>query len=56
MGKHFDQKQYFRYAEQELQNIGLDEHRKKGAMEAATEGYLTQMARKSRVRYCIGEL
>lgn len=38
------------------QNIGLDEHRNKGAMEAATEEYLTHMARKFRVRDCIGEL
>lgn len=55
--KHFDQKRYFRFnAEQEPQNIGLDEHRKKGAMEAATEEYLTHMTRKFWVRDCIGEL
>jgi hypothetical protein len=33
--------------------IGLDEYKKKGAIEAATEGYLTHMAQKSRVRDCI---
>jgi hypothetical protein len=52
--KHFDEKRYFRFnVEQGLQDIGLDEYKKKGAMEAATEGYLTHVAQKFRVRDCI---
>lgn len=55
--KHFDQKRYFRFnVEQGLQSIGLDEYKKKGAMEAATEGYLNHMAQKLRVRDCIQNL
>ena len=55
--KHFDEKRYFRFnVEQGLQAIGLDEYKKKGAMEAATEGYLTHMAQKLRVRDCIQNL
>jgi hypothetical protein len=52
--RHFDKKRYFRFnVEQELQEIGLEEYKKKGAMEAATEGYLTHTAQKFRVRDCI---
>lgn len=52
--KHFDEKRYFRFnVEQGLQNIGLDEYNKKGAMEAATEGYITHKAQYFRVRDCI---
>jgi hypothetical protein len=52
--KHFDEKRYFRFnVEQGLQNIGLDEYKKKGAMEAATEGYITHKDRFFRVRDCI---
>ena len=52
--KHFDEKRYFRFnVEQGLQEIGLEEYKKKGAMEAATEGYLTHIAQKFRVRDCI---
>jgi predicted acylesterase/phospholipase RssA len=52
--KHFDQKRYFRFnVEQGLQNIGLDEYNKKGAMEAATEGYIAHKAQYFRVRDCI---
>jgi predicted acylesterase/phospholipase RssA len=52
--KHFDEKRYFRFnVEQGLQNIGLDEYNKKGAMEAATEGYITHTAQYFRVRDCI---
>jgi predicted acylesterase/phospholipase RssA len=55
--KHFDQKRYFRFnVEQGLQGIGLDEYKKKGDMEAATEGYLTHTAQKFRVRDCIQNL
>jgi len=51
---HFDEKRYFRFnVEQGLQDIGLEEYKKKGAMEAATEGYLTHTAQKFRVLQCI---
>lgn len=52
--RHFDEKRYFRFnVEQGLQGIGLDECNKTGVMEAATEGYLTHMTQKFRVRDCI---
>ena len=52
--RHFDDKRYFRFnVEHGLQEIGLEEYKKKGAMEAATEGYLTHTAQKFRVRDCI---
>jgi hypothetical protein len=55
--KQFDEKRYFRFnVEQGLQEIGLDEYNKNGTMEAATEGYLTHMAQKFRVRDCIQNL
>ena len=55
--KHFDEKRYFRFnIEQGLQNIGLDEYKKKGAMEAATEWYITHKDRYFRVRDCIQNL
>lgn len=55
--KHFDENRYFRFnVDQGLQNIGLDEYKKKGAMEAATKGYLTHTAQKFRIRDCIQNL
>jgi predicted acylesterase/phospholipase RssA len=55
--KHFDEKRYFRFnIDQGLQGIGLDEYKKKGAMEAATAAYLTHTAQKFRVRDCIQNL
>jgi hypothetical protein len=55
--RHFDEKRYFRFnVEQGLQNIGLDEFRKKGEMEAVTHSYLTNTAQKFRVRDCIQNL
>jgi predicted acylesterase/phospholipase RssA len=55
--EHFDEKRYFRFnVDQGLQNIGLDEYKKKGAMEAATEGHLTHVAQKFRVRDCVRNL
>lgn len=56
--KHFGQKRYFRFnVDQGLQNIGLDEYRKKGAIEVATtEGYITHLAQKFRVRDCTQNL
>lgn len=54
---HFDEKRYFRFSvDQGLQNIRLDEYKKKGAIEAATEGHLTHIAQKFRVRDCIQNL
>jgi predicted acylesterase/phospholipase RssA len=54
---HFDEKRYFRFnVEQGLQDIGLDEYKKKGAMEAATEGYITHKDCSFRVRDCIQNL
>ena len=52
--QHLDEKRYFRFnVEQGLQGIGLEEYKKKGEMEAATESYLTHTAQKFRVRDCI---
>ncbi|GFF61692.1 putative Pfs, NB-ARC and TPR domain protein (JCVI) [Aspergillus udagawae] len=52
--RHFDEKRYFRFnVEQGLQKIGLEEYKKKGAIEAATEDYLTHLTQKFRVRDCI---
>ena len=54
---HFDNKRYYRFnVDQGLQNVGLDEYKKKGAIEAATEGYLNHTERKFRVRDCIQNL
>lgn len=55
--KHFDEKRYFRFnVEQGLQDVGLDEYKKKGAMEAVTEGYLTHKERYFMMRDCIQNL
>ncbi|KAF2202719.1 kinase subdomain-containing protein [Delitschia confertaspora ATCC 74209] len=55
--QHFDQKRYFRFnVEQGLQNIGLHEYKKKGAIQAATGSYMTHMTQKFRVRACIQNL
>jgi hypothetical protein len=55
--QHFDEKRYFRFdVDQGLQGIGLDEYKKKGAIESATEGYLNHTARKFQVRDCIQNL
>jgi hypothetical protein len=55
--KHFDEKRYFRFnVEQGLQNIGLEEYKKRGFIEAASEDYLMHMAQKFRVRDCIQNL
>lgn len=55
--KHFDESRYFRFnVDQGLQSIGLDEYKKKGAIEAATGGYLTHTTQKFRVRDCIHNL
>ncbi|RFU27453.1 hypothetical protein B7463_g8883, partial [Scytalidium lignicola] len=50
--KHFDEKRYFRFnVEQGLQDIGLDEYKKKGAIEGATRGYLDHTAQKFRISF-----
>jgi predicted acylesterase/phospholipase RssA len=55
--KQFEEKRYFRFnVEQGLQNIGLDEYKKKGAIEAATVGYITHKDRYFKVRDCIQNL
>lgn len=55
--KHFDENRYFRFnVDQGLQAIGLDEYKKQGAMEAATDSYLINQAQKNRVRYCVHNL
>ncbi|GFF61344.1 putative Pfs, NB-ARC and TPR domain protein (JCVI) [Aspergillus udagawae] len=52
--RHFDEKRYFRFnVEQGLQEIGLEEYKKKGTIEAATESYLRHLEQKFRVRDCI---
>lgn len=54
---HYDKKRYFRFnVDQGLQHIGLDEHKKKGAMESATEAYLKHVTQRFRVRDCIQNL
>lgn len=55
--KHFDENRYFRYnVDQGLQSVGLDEYKKKGPIEAATNGYLDHIAQKFRVRDCVQNL
>jgi hypothetical protein len=55
--KHFDENRYFRFnVDQGLQTIGLDEYKKQGEMEAATDRYLINQALKNRVRDCIQNL
>lgn len=54
---HFDDKRYFCFnVNQGLQNVGLDEYKKKGLIKAATEEYLTHMTQKFWVRDCIQNL
>ena len=48
---------YFRFnVDQGLQNVGLDEYKKEGLIEAATDGYLTTTAQKFRVQDCANNL
>ncbi|KAG9231981.1 acyl transferase/acyl hydrolase/lysophospholipase [Amylocarpus encephaloides] len=55
--KHFDNNRYFRFnVDQGLQDIGLEEYRKQGPMEAATDRYLVNQAQKNRVRDCMQNL
>lgn len=49
----YDQKRYFRFnVEQGLQDVGLAEYKEVGRIETATEGYLDDQERASRVRDC----
>ncbi|KAG9647576.1 phospholipase, patatin family protein, partial [Aureobasidium melanogenum] len=55
--EHYDSKRYFRFnVEQGLQRVGLEEYKRKGVIEAASYGYLTQTAQKFQVRDCIQNL
>ncbi|KAG9570996.1 phospholipase, patatin family protein, partial [Aureobasidium melanogenum] len=55
--KHFDDKRYFRFnVEQGLQEVGLEEYKKKGVIEAVTHEYLTHTAQKLQVEKCIQNL
>ncbi|THY56482.1 FabD/lysophospholipase-like protein [Aureobasidium pullulans] len=55
--RHFDEKRYFRFnVEQGLQGVGLAEYEMEGAIQAASEAYLTHTGQKSRVRDCVGNL
>ncbi|THX07705.1 FabD/lysophospholipase-like protein [Aureobasidium pullulans] len=55
--RHFDEKRYFRFnVEQGLQGVGLAEYELEGAIQAASEAYLTHTGQKSRVRDCVGNL
>jgi hypothetical protein len=49
--RDFEEQRYFRFnVAQGLQDIGLEEHRKKGMISAATYGYLTHPAQKVHMR------
>ncbi|OAX82787.1 hypothetical protein ACJ72_02859 [Emergomyces africanus] len=53
----FDRKRYFRFnVAQGLQNVGLDEYKKEGLLEAATDDYLTSTEQKIRLRDCVQQL
>lgn len=54
---HYDEKRYFRFnVEQGLQDVGMDEYNRKGAIKSATEGYLSHQDRIFRVRNCVQNL
>jgi predicted acylesterase/phospholipase RssA len=53
----FCEDRYFRFnVAQGLQDIGLDEWRKQGDIEASTEHYLTSQEEKFRVQKCVANL
>ncbi|THY90665.1 FabD/lysophospholipase-like protein [Aureobasidium pullulans] len=55
--RHYDQKRYFRFnVEQGLQDVGLAEYRREGAIEAASDAYLDHTSQEHRVRDCIRNL
>ncbi|KAJ6087603.1 hypothetical protein N7467_006517 [Penicillium canescens] len=52
--RFFDEGRYFRFnVEQGLQDIGLEEYKKKGSIESATDHYLNHTVRMFQVRNCI---
>ena len=52
--QHFNEKRYFRLnVEQGLQGVGLAEYKEQGAIEAATENYLSHQAQKFCLRDCV---
>ncbi|PGH11415.1 hypothetical protein AJ79_04916 [Helicocarpus griseus UAMH5409] len=52
-----DQKRYFRFnVAQGLQAVGLEEYKKEGLLEAATDDYLTSTDQKFRLRDCVQHL
>ncbi|KAF5855336.1 hypothetical protein ETB97_009428 [Aspergillus alliaceus] len=55
--KHFDEKRYFRFnVDQGLQEVGLEEYREQGKIEAATYRYLDHQAQAFQVRDCVQNL
>ncbi|PGH02751.1 hypothetical protein GX51_04485 [Blastomyces parvus] len=53
----FDRERYFRFnVAQGLQTVGLEEYRKQGLLEAATDDYLTSTEQKVRLRNCVKRL
>ncbi|KAE8385569.1 hypothetical protein BDV23DRAFT_16028 [Aspergillus alliaceus] len=55
--KHFDEKRYFRFnVEQGLQEVGLEEYREQGKIQAVTHRYLDHQAQAFRVRDCVQNL
>ncbi|KAH0562201.1 hypothetical protein GP486_003102 [Trichoglossum hirsutum] len=54
---HYDEDRYFRFnVEKGLQEVGMAEYDKKGAIKSATEGYLTHQSTIFRVRDCVKNL
>lgn len=55
--RHFDEKRYFRFNfEKGMQEIGFEDYRKNGLMEALTEKYLMHTEQGVRIRDCIQNL
>ncbi|OJD18067.1 hypothetical protein AJ78_01897 [Emergomyces pasteurianus Ep9510] len=53
----FDRKRYFRFnVAQGLQTVGLEEYKREGLLEAATDDYLTSTEQKVRLRDCVKHL
>ncbi|OJD27184.1 hypothetical protein ACJ73_01426 [Blastomyces percursus] len=53
----FDRERYFRFnVAQGLQTVGLEEYKKQGLLEAATDDYLTSTEQRVRLRNCVKRL
>ncbi|EQL35284.1 hypothetical protein BDFG_03030 [Blastomyces dermatitidis ATCC 26199] len=53
----FDRERYFRFnVAQGLQTVGLEEYKKQGLLEAATDDYLTSTDQRVRLRNCVKRL